>query len=128
MNITHHFDNILGRTGNWTGRVLIGCTNIPHKVDKKSYVTASFMQHFFRKICGLYKHQICDGNIWKLPSCIFHGVSLAVAKEFKIVVKNADLCGKKICDRHTLLKYAKNVAISENMRQSHKNDMPICRP
>jgi len=49
MNITHHFDNILGRTGNWTGRVLIGCTNIPHKVDKKSYVTASFIQHILEK-------------------------------------------------------------------------------
>jgi len=70
-------------------------SHFSNKVDKKSHVTASFMQHFFRKICGLHKHQICDENIWKLPSCIFHGVSLAVAKEFKIVVKNADLCGKK---------------------------------
>jgi len=37
---------------------------------------ASFMRHF-KKICGLYKHQISGGNMRKSLSYIFYGVSLA---------------------------------------------------
>ena len=49
-----------------------------------------------------------------------------ILKIFKIAVGNANLCGK-ICNVHTLLKYAKSVAMCEHAAIAHlrKTDRPL---